>query len=108
MLTLAFMQLVLFVNDKTVSKGMVKYAANLTRESVVDVEGTISVPPEPVAGCSQSEVQTATHTRMSFVRKLILAFPSRLFTWQKVLLSIVHYVRLCYSSNKSMLAKCRL
>ena len=50
------MQVVLFVNDTTVSKGMVKYASNLTRESIIDVEGTISVPQEPIAACSQSEV----------------------------------------------------
>lgn len=50
------MQLVLFANDKTVSKGMVKYASNLTRESIIDVEGTIVVPQEAIVGCSQSEV----------------------------------------------------
>lgn len=52
----AAMQLVLFVNDTTISKGMVKYASNLTRESIIDVEGTISVPQVPVVACSQSEV----------------------------------------------------
>lgn len=50
------MQVVLFTNDTTVSKGMVKYASNLSRESIIDVEGTIAVPQEPIAACTQSEV----------------------------------------------------
>ena len=50
------MQVVLFTNDTTISKGMVKYASNLSRESIVDVEGTIAVPQEPIAACTQSEV----------------------------------------------------
>lgn len=51
------MQVVLFTNDKTISKGMVKYASNLSRESIIDVEGTIVVPQEPVVACTQSQVQ---------------------------------------------------
>ena len=51
------MQVVLFTNDKTISKGMVKYASNLSRESIIDVEGTVVVPQEPVVACTQSQVQ---------------------------------------------------
>lgn len=58
------LQVVLFVNDTTISKGMVKYASNLTRESIIDVEGTISVPQEPIAGCSQSEVLVCVHLQI--------------------------------------------
>ena len=36
------------------SKTMVKYAATLTKESVVDVEAEISVPEKPVESCSVS------------------------------------------------------
>ncbi len=49
----------LFVDDQTVSKGMVKYATAVPRESIVDVEGTLKVPAEPIVGCSQSQVGAA-------------------------------------------------
>ncbi|KAL6786068.1 TSD2 [Auxenochlorella protothecoides x Auxenochlorella symbiontica] len=54
---LATVQAVLFVDDNTVSKGMVKYASAITRESVVDVTGVVVRPLAPVEGCSQSEVE---------------------------------------------------
>lgn len=54
---LATVQAVLFVDDNTVSKGMVKYASAITRESVVDVTGVVVRPLAPVEGCSQSEVR---------------------------------------------------
>lgn len=57
------MQVVLFTNDKTISKGMVKYASNLSRESIIDVEGTVVLPQEPVVACTQSQVQ---HQCLSF------------------------------------------
>lgn len=53
---LATVQAVLFVDDSTVSKGMVKYASAITRESVVDIAGVCVRPLAPVEGCSQSEV----------------------------------------------------
>lgn len=49
-------QAVMFVNDTTVSKGMVKYAQQLSRESIVDVSGPISVPENPVEKCTQKQV----------------------------------------------------
>ena len=51
------LQAILFVDDKTVSKGMVKYATNLPRESIVDVSGEVHVPDAPVAGCTCSKVR---------------------------------------------------
>ncbi|CAL5222285.1 g4624 [Coccomyxa viridis] len=39
---------VLFVDDKTVSKGMLKYATAISRESLVDVSGEVHVPETPV------------------------------------------------------------
>ena len=54
----ATVQLVLFADDgATVSKTMVKYAAGLTKESIVDVVGTVVVPPEPIQTCTQSGVE---------------------------------------------------
>ena len=46
----------MFVNDTTVSKSMVKYAQQLTRESIVDISGPISVPEKPVEKCTQKQV----------------------------------------------------
>ena len=46
-----------FVNNETVSKGMVKYASDLPRESVVDVTGKVWVPKEPITGCTQQQVR---------------------------------------------------
>ena len=53
---LATVQAVLFVDDTTVSKGMVKYASAIPRESIVDITGIVAKPNVPVEGCSQSEV----------------------------------------------------
>ncbi len=49
-------QVVLFVDDKTVSKGMVKYVSGIPKESIVDVSGEVHVPQEPVQGCTCSQV----------------------------------------------------
>lgn len=48
-------QAVLFVNDETVSKQMVKYACNIPKESIVDVGGVIK--ESSVESCSQSDVE---------------------------------------------------
>ncbi len=48
-------QVILFVDDKTVSKGMVKYATAIPRESIVDVSGEVHIPETPVAGCTCSK-----------------------------------------------------
>ena len=49
-------QALLFADDTTVSKGMVKYASQINRESIVDIGGTVSLPDAPIEGCSQSQV----------------------------------------------------
>lgn len=51
-------QAVLFVDDKTVSRGMVKYTSAIPKESIVDISGEVHVPQEPVAGCTCSQVST--------------------------------------------------
>ena len=58
------MQVVIFADDKVVSKGMVKYASLLPRESIVDVEGIIRVPEAPVQGCSQSQASCVLVTQV--------------------------------------------
>ncbi len=50
-------QVVLFVDDKTVSKGMVKYASAIPRESIVDLEGRVVLPQAPIEACSQTQVR---------------------------------------------------
>jgi hypothetical protein len=49
-------QAVLFVDDETVSKGMVKYACAIPRESIVDMEATLVAPQAAIEACSQSQV----------------------------------------------------
>jgi dTMP kinase len=41
------------------SPEMARFSGALTKESVVDVYGRITVPPEPLRGCSQSNVEIA-------------------------------------------------
>lgn len=53
----------LFVDGETVSKGMVRYVAGLTRESVVDVEGCARLPDAPLTGVTQPLELAATSVR---------------------------------------------
>ena len=53
----ATIQLVMFSNDETVSKPMVKYASQITRESIVEVEGTVVVPEMRIEGCTQKDAE---------------------------------------------------
>lgn len=46
-------QCVAAVKENVVSKGMIKYVGKLNKESIVDVEGVVVVPPKPVEGTSQ-------------------------------------------------------
>ncbi|KAK9868673.1 hypothetical protein WJX84_003198 [Apatococcus fuscideae] len=50
-------QAILFKDDKTVSKPMVKYASALSRESVVEVEAIVRKVDTKVEACTQSEVE---------------------------------------------------
>ncbi|KAL6491790.1 hypothetical protein OROGR_034155 [Orobanche gracilis] len=51
-------QCVLNVSEDLVSPQMVKFASSLSRESIVDVEGIVSVPSQPIIGTSQQvEIQ---------------------------------------------------
>lgn len=55
----ATIQVVFFVDDVTVSKGMVKYVSGLTKESIVDIEGVINMPSEAISGCTQQVEMSA-------------------------------------------------
>lgn len=70
----ATIQVILFVNDTTVTRGMVKYASQLTRESIVDIEGLVTVPESPIASCSQSEVEIQCHGIKAISRAAVLPF----------------------------------
>ncbi|PKI31782.1 hypothetical protein CRG98_047821, partial [Punica granatum] len=51
-------QVVVTEQADVVSRQMVKYVAALNRESIIDVEGIVSVPAEPIKGASQKvEIQ---------------------------------------------------
>ncbi|XP_066299678.1 aspartate--tRNA ligase, cytoplasmic-like [Branchiostoma lanceolatum] len=58
-------QALAFVNDKTVSKQMVKFAANITKESIIDVEGVVQKVAQPVESCTQRDVEL--HVERVFV-----------------------------------------
>ena len=50
------LQACMFVDDTVVSKGMVKYASQINRESIVDLGGIVTVPANPIESCSQQQV----------------------------------------------------
>lgn len=50
-------QAMLAVNDKQVSKQMVKWAAGLSDESIVLVHGTVVKSPESIKSCSIDDVE---------------------------------------------------
>ncbi|XRB18159.1 aspartate--tRNA ligase [Pseudoscourfieldia marina] len=70
-------QAILFVDDVTVSKGMVKYASNIPKESMVDVAGFVRQPGEKVKSCTQQDVEIQV-TGISTVSKTSTALPFEL------------------------------
>jgi len=46
-------QCVISVKENVVSKGMVKFVTKINKESIVDVEGLVTVPAKPIEGTSQ-------------------------------------------------------
>ncbi|BDA46327.1 Aspartate-tRNA ligase, cytoplasmic [Coccomyxa sp. Obi] len=67
-------QAVLFVDDKTVSKGMVKYVSGIPKESIVDVSGEVHVPQEPIQGCTCSQVELKALSLKCISRAALLPF----------------------------------
>jgi aspartyl-tRNA synthetase len=39
--------------SEVISKGMIKYAGKIPKESIIDVKGIVTVPEKPVETCSQ-------------------------------------------------------
>lgn len=66
----ATVQCVLFVDDKTVSKGMIKYVTSLEKETIVDVVGRVSAPEVPVESCTQKAVEVQVRTVHAVSRSL--------------------------------------
>ena len=66
----ATVQAVLFVDDKTVSKGMIKYVMGLEKESIVDICGSITKPEVPVESCTQKSVEIKVSTVHAVSRSL--------------------------------------
>lgn len=60
--------------SKTISSGMIKYIANLPAESVVDVEGTITLPENPIESASQSLVEIQVTQFHCVCKSAILPF----------------------------------
>eukprot|EP00878_Enallax_costatus_P016449 GHUV01017254.1.p1 GENE.GHUV01017254.1~~GHUV01017254.1.p1 ORF type:complete len:473 (+),score=150.41 GHUV01017254.1:342-1760(+) len=53
----ATVQAVMFADEQKVSKGMVKYACGIPKESIVDVGGVLVQPQQPVESATQSNVE---------------------------------------------------
>lgn len=54
--TLYTVQATVFVGGN-VGRPMVQYAAEVSKESVIDVRGKLVTTPSPVSGCTQKEVE---------------------------------------------------
>ena len=70
-------QALLFVDDVNVSKGMVKYASGIPKESMVDVQGFVRAPDAKVTGCTQQDVEIHV-TEIHTVSKTSTALPFEL------------------------------
>ncbi|KAG1705484.1 Aspartate--tRNA ligase, cytoplasmic [Nymphon striatum] len=60
-----FMVQCLLAVSESVSKPMVKFCANITKESIVDVEGTVRTVNQKIESCSQKDVEI--HVSQLFV-----------------------------------------
>jgi aspartyl-tRNA synthetase len=60
-----------------VSKRMVRFASDIYKESIVDVEGVISAAPERITGCSQQDVELAV-TKIFCVSQSLPQLPFQL------------------------------
>eukprot|EP00249_Psilotum_nudum_P019047 c27072_g1_i1 orf=141-1745(+) len=69
-------QCVFWLEKDVVSKGMVKFASGLSKESIVDVEGTVSVPCSSITGTSQ-QVELKAH-KIFCVSKAVPILPLNL------------------------------
>eukprot|EP00877_Chromochloris_zofingiensis_P010012 jgi/Chrzof1/5264/Cz15g19140.t1 len=70
----ATVQAILFADKETVSKPMVKYATGIPKESILDVEGVVVCPQQPVESCSQKEVELKVTSIRCISRAAALPF----------------------------------
>ena len=52
----------MFVNVNNVDRAMLKFAASIPRESVVDVRGIVVIPPSPLKTVTQGEIEISVMT----------------------------------------------
>ncbi|KAF6143845.1 hypothetical protein GIB67_009826 [Kingdonia uniflora] len=67
-------QCVLQVSADLVSEQMLKFSKNLSRESIVDIEGIVSVPQVPIKGASQQLVEIQVR-KVYCISKAVLNLP---------------------------------
>ena len=83
--------MLLTVDDVNVSKGMVKWVSNLTKESVVDIQGVIMAPESgKVESCTQQDVELVAQSIYCVSRSVPrLPFEVRVYFYLRV------YFRTC-------------
>ena len=52
----------MFTGVNNVDRAMIKFAGSIPRESVVDVTGTVVIPPAPLKTVSQSGIEISVKT----------------------------------------------
>ncbi|XP_009791268.1 aspartate--tRNA ligase 2, cytoplasmic [Nicotiana tabacum] len=67
-------QCVLTVKPELVSAQMVKFATSLSKESIVDVEGVVTVPEKPITGATQQQVEVQI-SKLYCVNKAVPTLP---------------------------------
>ncbi|KAF8065924.1 IBI1 [Scenedesmus sp. PABB004] len=70
----ATVQAVMFADEETVSKGMVKYACGVPKESIVDVGGVVVAPAAPVESATQQDVELQVNLLRVVSRAAALPF----------------------------------
>lgn len=68
-------QCVLTVKPELVSPQMVKYATSLSKESIVDVEGVVTIPEKPITGSTQQQVDLFQKSLLLYAFIFILDRP---------------------------------
>ena len=67
----------MFADEQTVSKTMIKYACGITKESIVDVEGVVAVPANPIESATQKDVSCRSNQLFAALCGLVLYSAAR-------------------------------
>ena len=70
-------QVAMFADEEKVSRQMVKWVSAITRESIVDVEGTVVAVENKIEACTQQDVELSGHGCL-LISKLQPTAPTRL------------------------------